>query len=271
MDLNERLSNAFLETSPEEAARNLENLPAEDSADMLELCPPDVAAKVLHRVTAQYAAACLSSPSIEHASSVLAELPSDVGSDVARRLSQQTRDTLLTALPGKVANSFRRLLQYPLGTAGSLMDPFAFTLPDDMAVSDALVRVKELMSKVRYYVYLVDRDEKLTGVLTLRELMSASSLEPLSRVMRRQVFHIQAFASHLDVIQSPYWNDLHTLPVVDRRGVFLGVLRYETVRRLQDDAAGRSGVALNILLAMSELLWVGLSGMIGNMTASSKR
>jgi magnesium transporter len=86
-----------------------------------------------------------------------------------------------------------------------------------------------------YYVYVVDREGRLIGVVNLRQLLLTSSKQSLQTLMRRPVYSLPPGADHAGIVAHPGWRELHALPVVDGSGRFLGVLRHETVRRLEED------------------------------------
>jgi len=74
----------------------------------------------------------------------------------------------------------------------------------------------------------------------------------------------------LSIVEHPGWRDVHALPVIDDRELFLGVLRYETLRQLEQEyttpppAAG--GFAA--VLTLGELCWTGLAGVLTDLTSS---
>ncbi len=179
-------------------------------------------------------------------------------------MGDELRERLLKALEPTAAEALRTLLSYPENTAGALMDPYLVTLPEDITVGEALKRSKASAQGILYYLYVTDRQRKLVGVTTLRELMRAASTDTVALVMHRDVAHLSASMHSEDIVRSPHWRDYHALPVVDEKGLFLGVIRYETLHRLQDELAQttRAGGALDTVLALGELYWLGLAGML---------
>jgi len=116
-----------------------------------------------------------------------------------------------------------------------------------------------------YYVYVIDREQRLVGVLTLRELMLAASGRSIAAVMKRSPLSVNANLRHLELIRHSGWHRFHTLPVVDDAGHLMGVVRYETLRRLESEFAGEatSGKsAVNLAVSLSELYVKGLTGLV---------
>lgn len=269
MQAAQLLSAAFLEAHPEDAARVLERLSAAEQGRVLARAPVSAAAQVMRRFPPTVATTCLSSMPAAAAGGILEQLPLDFKVSVIRPLPEHEREALLATLEPAAAEPLLRLLRYPEGTAGALMDPYVLTLPDDITVADALRRAKASSQRILYYLYVIDREQRLVGVSTLRELMHARLGARLAAVMQRDVARLSAHARSEEVLKSPYWRAFHALPVVDAKGVFLGVIRYETLHRLQDEfeQASRDASALDTVLALGELYWIGLTGMLRGVSA----
>ena len=268
METDWLLSQAFLESHPRDGALILERLPAEEAAAFLEKTPPQLAARVFQQMPALSAAGCLARLAPAPAAAVLNALPLNAAAGLLRCLNVDVRDRTLVHAPAEFAISLQRLLQYPEGTAGALMEPRALALPGDIRVSEARTRVRRALRSFFHYVYVVDRGQRLIGVLNLRELMLASSKTLLSSAMRPHVLRLPAHADLTSILAHPGWREFHVLPVVDDSGTFIGVIRYETLRRLEDTARPPASQALSTMLSLGELCWIALSGMLAGVAAT---
>ncbi len=263
------LAEAFLDAHPEEAALVLERIPAAAAAAMLERVSPAAAAGALRRMAPASAADGLARLGLDRARDVVAALPWDAAALVLRRVDAAARETILSALAPGTAARLQALLRYPEDSAAALADPHVLALPDDLTAGEALARVRRSPRHALHYIYVVDRAQRLVGVLNLRELMLAPPKAALASVMHREVAHVPAQARRTAIVEHPARRVLHALPVVDDSGVFLGALRYETIRRLETDAAvGRPPDALETLMTLGELCWVGLTGVFVDLAAT---
>jgi magnesium transporter len=264
METDWLLAQRFLESHPRDGALILDRLPTGQAATLLEKTPPQIAATVLQQMEPLSAAGCLARLAPERAALVLIVFPLDRAAGLLRRLEVGTCDRILAHAPPDHSLPLRRLLQYPEGTAGALMDPRAMALPGELSVSEALTRVRRSPENVLYYIYVVERDQRLAGVLNLRELMLASPKTMLASAMHRRVARLPARADLTSIVAHPGWRDFHALPVVDDSGAFVGVIRYETLRRLEEDATGgRPGnPAVSTMMSLGELCWIGFTGML---------
>ena len=249
MALEDALARELLEAHPADAAAVLERLPVGEVAALLDAAPAEVVAAVLRHMATPSAVACLG------------------------RLAPERGAAALAALPPAAAAPLAALLRYPERTAGAVMDPRVLALPEDLSVEEALAHVQRTPQHVLYYLYVVGRARGLVGVLNLRELMLAHAAAPLGAVMRSATARLGVRDGLQAVVAHPGWRGLHALPVVDEAGVFVGAVRYETMRRLAADAdrPPRIEGPLGTLLGLGELCWIGLAGVVEQLASARAR
>lgn len=99
----------------------------------------------------------------------------------------------------------------------------------------------------------------MIGVLSLRELMAGRPQETVEDLMRREVERISVLAGREAVLAHPAWRRFHSLPVVDRNDVLVGVLTYAALRSLAGETEEQEAKGAALALAMGELYWTGAS------------
>ncbi len=270
MESDWRLARTFLQDHPYEAGLVLEKLAPAQSAELLREVPEPIAVAVLEQMSSAAGAAVLLGYSSERAANLLEALSIDTAARLLRCLGQDERDRLLAALPEGRAVPLQHLLNYPLGTAGSLMDPQVLALPESLSVGDALERLQRSPHHSLYYLYLLDADQKLTGVLNLRELMLAEATHPLTAVMHGPVQKLGATALFATILLHPAWREYHALPVTDDDEHFLGAIRYKTLKRLEQESSRTNAAneSMTALLSLGELCWIGFAGMLAGLAAT---
>lgn len=259
-ELERRLARRLLEGHPEDAARALETLSDEQSLALLSGLAPEAVVAILPRIASHRAAHLLAGLPRDTVAPVVTGLGLEPAAHMLRRLDPPACETVLASLDERTAHPLRTLLSFAEGSAGSIMDPFVLALPGDTTVKQAEKLIRESPERVRYNLYVVDRDHRLTGVLTLRDLLLADDADRLGDIANRDVRSIVAEADRRAVLVHPAWRVAHSLPVVDESGVYLGAVRYRTLRRLEEEFRKRSAGQVTTGEALGELFWAGLSG-----------
>jgi magnesium transporter len=188
-----------------------------------------------------------------------------------RSMAPSLREEVLAALPDRRSRALISLLRFPDGTAGALMDPEVLALPHDLTAREALARIREAAGNARYNVYVVDREQMLVGVINLHELLMARPGDRLSSLMQTSVHRLPARADRHAIVSNPGWQEVHALPVVDERGVYLGAIRYRTLRLLEEQLRGSRSTDDATARALGGLLRAGASAVVEAMVASTPR
>ncbi len=273
MNLEQRLARAFLEEHPSEAARALERMPVEQRAAIVRDLPA-ATAPALQRMVAQSAAECLSRLMAQEAAPALQRLPLDTLIAILRRMPEEIAHQVIRGLPAETQESLRRVLRSPEGTAGALMDPAVLALPDDITVGEARIRLRRESKGLLHYLFVVGRDGRLVGVLDIPELMRARPRDDIRSVMHQRVERLPAWTPAAAIRVHPGWRSFHAMPVTDDDGRLIGAIRYQTLRRLEQDAeSGRGPQGASVAAgALGELFHIGVAGLIeGVASAASPR
>ncbi len=175
--------------------------------------------------------------------SLLAEFRQQDFLDIVNQMSPDDRVQLFEELPAKVV---RRLLQqlspeereatamllgYRPGTAGRRMTPEYVGLREDMTVAEALDRIRSNAQDVEtiYTLYVTNRDRRLQGILSLRELVVAQPEERIGDLMTRDVVFVQTDTDQEEVAQLLQRYDFLAIPVVDSEQRLVGIVTVDDV------------------------------------------
>lgn len=270
MIAEDRLARAFLESHPQHAAMALEHMPVTRAASVLGVVAPRAAATVLREMTVPYASECLGHLVAGEAAAIVAELATDDAAGIMRALQPERREPLLAALAAHVRDPIARVLPYPDGTAGAVMDPSIFQLRDDVLVADARMRLGRAARELLYYIYIVDREHRLVGVLDIPDLMLARARHPIGASMHRDVVHLSVWMPVALVREHAGWQHYHAMPVVDEEGRLLGAIRYQTLRRLQREASDLGPDPARLTAgALAELFELGTTGLVAGIAGTA--
>ncbi|HUU49490.1 MAG TPA: CBS domain-containing protein [Nitrospinota bacterium] len=264
------LSFEFIKNHPTDAAHVLEQLKPEETASFLKQASPSSAVGVIRLMDSILASRCLEVMDSNYSGAIIAELPFEISSLFLRRMEEQHKKSILETLPLDVSGQLRLILRYHEGTAGALMDPKVFIVPEDVTVKEGIKRFRKHPRHLIYYIYVVNRDYALVGQINIRDLLLSDPNALISSVMQRTIKNLSPHLSSQAILAHTGWQEFHVLPVVDEKGIFLGAIGYRTIRRLIRDVEERRQASPENTAgkAMGELYWLGLSGLI-NWVASA--
>jgi len=160
------------------------------------------------------------------------EMASDDAADVLADLPEPLARNLIEALPLEDRHEVETLLKYPEDTAGGLMQVELVSVPENATVDETIEAVRANADEVStfHFVYVVDEQNRLAGVLNLGALLLAPPDRVIGELMKRNVHTVHPEVDQENVARMFQRYDLVALPVVDDRGRLLG-------RILHDDAA----------------------------------
>ncbi|WIV65925.1 rubrerythrin-like domain-containing protein [Natrialbaceae archaeon AArc-T1-2] len=126
------------------------------------------------------------------------------------------------------------------GTVRNVIDEHVPALEATTSVAEAIEAIRTASTGTEttvYYAYVLDEDDHLEGVVSMRELLNASGDTALADVMIESVVTVEEHESVGDVARTIAANEFAVLPVVDDEGQFSGVVRAEDVIEALDDEA----------------------------------
>lgn len=194
-------------------------LPDEDLAELMGDLEPAAAADILRTLSRREAADLLEAMHPDDATDVVGELP-----------SSEAEQILIQMEPAEAAE-LRELMAYPPDSAGGHMTPaFVAVAPDvraDEAIS-ALRRVAAAAETVNY-VYVIDADEHLLGVLPLYRLVLTPPDTPVAAMMATDIVRVRADADQEVAAHLLTDHDLLAIPVVDADNRLLGIITQDDI------------------------------------------
>ncbi len=209
-DLAEILS----DLTRQEGSKILETLDIETLADTLEEVEPDFQVSLIERMPDDRVADLLEEMAPDEAADLLAELPKDRKHD------------LLALMEHDEAEDVRKLLAYPEDTAGGIMNTEYFIVPSDFTAAQVLLRLRETAPEAEtiYYIYVVDAEEHLLGVFSLRQLVLAQPEALVTDFMEKRVVTVGLTDSQEDCAQVVSKYNLLAVPVVDEQKRIHGIV-----------------------------------------------
>ncbi|MHB8859908.1 MAG: magnesium transporter [Thermoleophilia bacterium] len=202
------------ELSPEERVAVVESLEDEIAADTVEEMHPNFQAILLNDMDERKAATILSNMDPDDAADLLADLP------------EEKAASLLASMRLKEARDVKQLLRYEEDTAGGIMTTEFVPLPPGMTAGQAIGRLRELEpdAETIYYIYVVDDDGHLAGVVSLRDLLLARRDQRVEEFMEHHLISIRTDTPLEEVAQVVAKYNLLAVPVTDEDNILRGII-----------------------------------------------
>jgi magnesium transporter len=219
------------ELHPADIADILEQLDVDEAGEMLNRLDMETAADTLNEMEAPHQSELLSELNPEHASDLLERLAPDDAADILSDMPPLEAERLLNLMPADEAQPIRELLRYGAQTAGGIMTTEVLSLPQDATVEDALhyLRLHSEHLEMIYYLYIVDHDKHLTGVVSLRQLVTADPSATMASLMDTDVIKVTLDTDQEEVARIIAKYDLLGVPVVDGEDHLVGLVTVDDV------------------------------------------
>lgn len=162
---------------------------------------------------------------------ILDNMYSDDFVDIYKKLSPELQQQLITLLSEESQNTLRKLALYPEGTAGAMMSSSFVTLHQDLCMDEAIqaLRIIAATRETFYLVYIVNEQNQLIGVISLRQIIQARPEATIAEVMERDVIYVYTYDDQEVVAKTLAYYDLIALPVVAEQERMLGIITYDDV------------------------------------------
>jgi magnesium transporter len=212
---------------PADLADIIEDLPQPERTTVFAALDDEVAAEILEEVDEpELAVDLLEAVGEERAGDIIEEMDPDEAADVLAELDESQAAELIGAMEDEeLADDLRELLAHEEGTAGALMTTELLAVQRDDTVADVFKRIKAEEDVEAYnYIYVVEEDETLVGVFTLRDALLATRKTAAAALMAERVVaaNVDDRPDRIFELFGKY--GFAALPVVDDDGKLRGAI-----------------------------------------------
>lgn len=226
--------------NPHNAADILEVLTESSAATLLQRLAPEVAGDVLNEMNPEASANLIPELSTDVAAALIQAMTPDQAADILGLLTDEIQTDLLTRLDAAEKAAIVDLLRYAPDSAGGLMTTDAVSLPVGITAGEAiesLRRFHEELGNNLMYVYAVDADNRLRGVVSFRELFFARPGMGLDEVMVENPISVSTTTDREVVSELMQRYRLLAIPVVDSQHRLVGMVKIdEALEAVQAEA-----------------------------------
>ena len=176
---------------------------------------------------------------VNYAADLLSEMYTDDAVDVLNKLNKEQVATYLTVMDKESARQIKDLLHYEEYTAGSIMTTEFVSIPKNSTVRSAMniLRNAAPNAETIYYLFVVDEDRRLSGIVTLRDLIISDEDTLISTIMNERVVSVSVGEDQEEVARMIKDYDFLAMPVVDFQDHLLGIITVDDIIDVLDEEA----------------------------------
>ncbi len=192
--------------------------PSEETVEFLNELDEAITTRLLQQETPQRIADILEEASSNETAHLMGLMDEDYATAVIDLLQAEEQEKL------------EEIMAYPEDSAGILMYTDVFTLHEETKAIDAIAALQDQEeAEMVFYLYAVDNDGRLTGVVSLRDLVTTSSETLLEDIMSRKVHAVRPETDQEEVARIVSQYNFLAVPVVDSEDQLLGIVTVDDV------------------------------------------
>jgi magnesium transporter len=216
---------------PSEWAALVPQLDPGEVAVLLQWLPDDELPELLEELSPVEAAAILRTLSQAEAAALLSSMDPDDAADVVEELSEPEAEQILIRMAPADAAEIRGLADFPPDSAGGIMTPEFVAVSREARAADAIAAIRRLVDDAETvnYIYVVDAERHLLGVLSLYRLLLSQADTPVSELMAPTTVRVRASADQEAAARLLTERNLLAIPVVDDEDHLLGIITEDDV------------------------------------------
>jgi len=157
-------------------------------------------------------------------------LPDDDQAYILTHLPEERSQEILRFMKPEDSAEVKDLLQYEPQTAGAIMTADFFALPSDTTAQEAIRKLQQSTDTGNvFYIYVTDKEDKLVGVMSLRQLLLVSPDRTLGSMMTRDVISVTTDTDQEEVAKQVALYNLLAIPVVEKDNTLVGIITVDDV------------------------------------------
>jgi len=272
----QELENELAPLHAADLADILEHLEDEDRSSVFSLLDPERAGAVLTQTSPPIQESLINELDNQRLSHILNELGSDDATDIFSSLPRERSEGIISLVKPEVSEELKRLLRYETDTAGGIMALEFVSVTANSTIREAIEKIREKSQEVEklYYVWVVDDDGRLLGVVSMKDLLLEPIDTKIQDIMNTEVISVDVGTDQEEVARIVKQYDLTNVPVANGNQKLVGRITNDDIidvidEEVSEDISFMAGVldeeiaeesALKISRARLPWLLLGLLG-----------
>ncbi len=235
----EAFRNDFLEMHPYDQAMFFIEQPKTIRLQIYNFLSPQETADIMENIEMEDIEAYFTEMDPRYAAMVFAEMSTDDAVDILNELEKDKVVSFLTIMDDEASDEIKELLHYEEKTAGSIMTTEFVAIYQTQTVKETMQLLKKEAPEAEtiYYLYVLDEDKHLVGVLSLRDLIIANDDVLIEEIMSEKIVSVSVAEDQEEVAQMMRDYDFLALPVVDFQHHLLGIITVDDILDVMDEEA----------------------------------
>lgn len=219
------------EMHPADLADILENIPIQSIRTVLDSIDAETTGDTIYELEADMRNVIINQLNDEQVSDILEEMEPDEAADILADLPEGKAQELLDMMNREDAEDIQELLEHEEDSAGGLMTPDYFRLSSQITIGQALEILKGCADDVEtiYYGYVVDADDRLEGVVSLKQLLMNPPETHITDIIEENIKYVHIDAEPEDMLETLAKYDLIAVPVLDSDDRMAGIVTVDDV------------------------------------------
>jgi magnesium transporter len=219
------------ELHPADIADIISQVSHKEGASFFKDLDIDVAAEALSELQPETQVDIITGMDTDKAADIIEEMPPDEAADILSDLPVDKAKEILESIEKEEAEDIQELLSHEEDTAGGLMTNEFIAYPPETTVRKAIENFKKVAEEIEsvYYIYVIDAEEKLLGVVSLRDMILADPDAKLSDIMATKLKTVTPETDEMEVAEIISKYNLLAIPVTDSEGFFFGIVTIDDI------------------------------------------
>lgn len=234
-----RLRELFEEAHPADIASCISEMEGADIWRVLSALPTERRTEVFGYLPPNEQVRLANSLNRRNLAEIFLHMSADERADLYNRLEPDQQEALLPGLAQAERDDIRNLASHEEGTAGAIMTSDYATLAPQLTASQAIeaLRREAPDKETIYQAYVIDRDRRLLGTVSLRDLIVAPNHARVSDLMVEDVIYSRVTDPQEEVANKISKYDLIALPIADGDGRLVGIVTYDDAMDVAEQEA----------------------------------
>ncbi|MFU8848129.1 MAG: magnesium transporter [Opitutales bacterium] len=232
---------ALKDQHPHDIALEIRDLPINRTRALLRELPDGLASEVILELPAHTQVLLFESMRVSRLSGIIGEMFSDDVADLLGQISPERLEKIMEQLPPGDAREISDLLKYEEDTAGGIMQTEVISVREDLTIAETIERLRGMedlnQSDGYFYVYVTDTNDRLRGVLRIRDLLFSKPDRLVRDIMIREVRAVSVHADQEEIARMFMHYGFSVVPVVDDFQRLRGIVTSDDVMDVMEEEA----------------------------------